>query len=238
MNYRRHYFLRNASGIIGAIIGGLVWFVDASVRMFGTSVAKMPFDSISWRMYVYPLLGGVLVWLLVRFPLMARCDACRAKLRFYRMWSPRYICPRCGAKFEVGGQAVQEQPDLAEQPSTAKRGTWADLRQRLYPPSAGGAATWKVALGALGFMALVGACVPVQSLEVEVMGIQLKAALASRVAWGVWATLSLYLLIGILWSLAAPEDQPTAALSRGRRRLFMALGILFVAISLLVPVFR
>ncbi|MCX7007593.1 MAG: hypothetical protein NTY53_10165 [Kiritimatiellaeota bacterium] len=237
MNYKRHYFWMNGAGIIGTCIGGLVWFMDASVRMLGTSVAKMPFESISWRMYVYPLIGGALAWLLVRFPLMARCETCQTRLRFYRMGSPRYICPKCHAQFAVGAPVENEQETpAAQQPQTTGL---ARLRQKLYPLADNGSATWKVALGVLGFMALVGACVPVQSLEVEVMGIQIKnAALAAHISWAVWAILNLYLLIGISWSLIDPEDQPTAALARGRRWLFMALGILCVVISLLTPILR
>jgi hypothetical protein len=145
MNYRRHYFLLNASGIIGVCIGGVVWFVESSIRMFSAGVAKMPVDSISWRLYVYPLLG---------------------------------------------------------------------------------------------VMAVASACVPLEGLEVEVMGIPLHGALASRVAWGVWVVLNLYLLLGIIWNLAAPDEPATAALSRSRRGLFIALGMLFVAASLLAPSLR
>lgn len=248
MNYRHHYFLLNASGIIGAIIGGLVWFVDACVRMFGTSVAKMPFDSISWRMYVYPMIGGALVWLLVRFPLMARCAACQIKLRFHRMGSPRYVCPQCGATFDPDARltpANETQTQLAAVgdvqvvDAPGAHAWFARLRQKLYPKGQDGQATWKPALGALCVMAFLSACVPLQGGEVEVMGIQIKnAALAAHIAWVAWALLNLYLLIGISWSLMNPQDQPTAALSRGRRGLFMALGILCVAVSLLAPVFR
>lgn len=248
MNYRQHYFLLNAAGIIGVIIGGLIWFVDASVRMFSAGVAKMPFDSISWRMYVYPMIGGALAWLLVRFPLMARCADCKAKLRFYRLGTPRYVCPQCGATFDPAARmtAASEPQDTAAGiddvqvvDAPGARAWLARLRQKLYPKPQNGQATWKLALGALCIMALLSTFVPLQGGEVEVMGIQIKnAALAARISWVVWAILNLYLLIGIGWSLIDPEDQPTAALSRGWRGLFMALGMLFVAISLLVPVFR
>jgi hypothetical protein len=54
----------------------------------------------------------------------------------------------------------------------------------------------------------------------------------------VWVVLNLYLLLGIIWNLAAPDEPATAALSRSRRGLFIALGMLFVAASLLAPSLR
>ena len=50
MNYRRHYFWMNFAGFLGAVLGGVVWFVESSVRMFSFGAAKMPFESISWRL--------------------------------------------------------------------------------------------------------------------------------------------------------------------------------------------
>jgi hypothetical protein len=240
MNYRQHYFLLNASGIIGAVIGLIVWLVESSIRMFSAGVAKMPFESISWRMYVYPVIGGALVWLLVRFLLMARCESCQAKLRFIKTGSPQYICPGCGARFEAGGGAVEEQPHPADQLTTDERGVRGDLRQRLYPQSAGGTAAWKVALTVLGVLAVLSVCIPVKGTDIEVYvaGIQVKTKWAALGAWIAWTIMNFYILIGIIWNLAAPEDQPTANLSLARRGLFMTLGIVCVTISVLVPVLR
>ncbi len=246
MNYKRHYFWMNMAGAIGASLGGLVWFIDASVRMFSHSVAKMPFDAIAWRMYAYPAIGGALVWLLVRFPWMARCDACGARLRYRRQAEHIYVCPQCGATFDpdarqtAAGQPQDASPgvgDVLVEEAPGAHAWLARLRQKLYPRSQAGQTTWKIALGALCVMALLSTCVPIKGLEVDVMGIAVPKSTAACVAWMAWALLNLYLLAGTVWNLIDPEDEKTGNLAWWRRLLLIGFGVVSVSVSLLAPLF-
>lgn len=255
MNYKRHFFWSNVAGMVGIGIGGFVWFIDAAIRMFSTSVSKMPFDAIKWRMFAYPAICGALAWLIVRFPLMAKCERCGTKLRHRRQQTHVYICPRCGVTFDtcvrVADTSEQQttQPTIEDYPSAPKSrdpegrlrqvagsgsgmsALLASLRQTLYPKSQTSLATWKIALGVLCSLAVLSTCVSVKGLVAHMLGFQVPV-------YVVWAITNAYLVIGVTWNLIDPEDETTACLKWWQKLLLIGLGVLSVTVSLLAPLYR
>jgi hypothetical protein len=103
MNCKRHLFWARVAIFVAFAVGGGAWFLEIAV------IDKPPEDAAGLvngitigKMFAYPMLAMIIAWLVFRFPLMPRCDACGTRLRFRREGTYKYACPRCGASHDTG----------------------------------------------------------------------------------------------------------------------------------------